>query len=261
LAQELKEIGFQTVRQNTVAVGGAWRGEQEGPVVVLSSNDPSATLEVLKTLASPERGTVLVVFGPEVKLSHGDYLIKLDYTDELEPDVVALPISGPSIDTFELVISEGQIPTLAIASDLVLTLQNRARTASEFVVVQLEHYRPQEDGTLAIDLSLRVFNPAVREPAARALVSLSKERLASHRAELLSVERTAAADSGRWPVVREALGTRVRVVQEQAPLTQLSQEDFGRPKVPALTLRVGAANKNSNEALAQLLRRVLSIQR
>jgi hypothetical protein len=261
LAQRMRTAGFQMVKNNTVAVGGIWTAEKPGPIVVLSSNDPTATIGVLKAMSRPEKGSVLLVFGPDIKLDRGDFLIKLDYTDELAKDEVALPTSGPSIDTFELIISDGNIPKLAIASDLVLTLQNRARTASELVVVQLEHFRPLDDGTLAVDLSLRVFDPTLRDAAAKAVAELSEERLSVYESRLLSLQREAAKDSGQWPGIREALGPRIRVVQETPPVTPLFTEDFGRPQMPAITLRVGSSDRVSSEALANVLSLVLNFER
>jgi hypothetical protein len=238
-----------------------WESGQPGPTVVFSSNDPLAAIDVLGALGQPQQGRILAVFGPEVELQRGDYLIKVDFSNTLAPHQVALPLSGPSIDSFELVISKGtRMPVLAIASDLVLCLQNRAHTASELVVVQLEDYRPLSDGQMAVDLSLRVFDPTLRDRASQALLEISQERLALHGAKLISSDRHAAPESGHWPAVREALGQDLEVLQEAPLQTPLYQEDFGRPHMPALTVRVGSTGRATIEALARVLRMSLTLE-
>ena len=233
-----------------------------GPTVVFSSNDPAAALEVLAALGPPAQGQILVVFGPEVKVEQGDYLVKVEFRDDLSERQVALPDSGPSIDVFELVVSGGRaMPAIVVASDLVLALQNRARTASEMVVVQLERYRPLEDGTLAIDLSLRVFDPALREAAASALLETSNERLASNGAKLVSSNRHPGVDSGHWPKVREALGSELNVLQTPPTRTELYLEDFGRPEMPSLTLRAGSTDPVIIQGLARVLALALSLEK
>lgn len=260
IAQLLKDVGCQHVRSRGNAVGGLLVGANPGPVVVFSSNDPVAAIKVLGDLGSPVQGKVLSVFGSEVKLQQGDYLLKLDFTDTLRNNEVALPLSGPSIDSFELVIGKGtSMPVLAVASDLVICLQNRAHTANEFVQIQLEHYRPLPDGQLALDLSLRVFDPALRDRAAEALVEVAAERVGLHGATLLRWDREAAPDSGRFPKIREALGPSINVLQESPARTSLFLEDFGRPEMPALTLRVGSQEPADIQALARVLALILAL--
>ena len=262
LAQRLKDMGFQGVQYRAAAVGGLLESGAPGPTVIFSSNDPLAGLEVLAALGKPAQGQVLAVFGPEVELQRGDYLLKVDFSDTLSDGQIALPASGPSIDSFDFLVSKGKsMPSVAVASDMVLALQNRAQTANEFVVVQLDDYRPFPDGNMGVALSLRVFNPSLREEAARALVTLADERLALHGAKLVSWGRRAAPESGQWPKVREALGDAVEVLQEPPLQTPLYMEDFGRPHVPSLTLRVGSTDRATIEALARVLKMVLELEK
>jgi hypothetical protein len=255
LAQRLRAAGCQTVRHDGKAVGGLLESGQPGPTVVFSSNDPAAAVEILRGLGKLDRGSVLAVFGSGVQLKRGDYLIKVEFTRDLRPGQVALPAAGPSVDTIELLIDEGEatLPAVVLASDLVLTLQNRARTASELVIVQMERYREQSGGQLAIDLSLRVFDPSLREQATAALEEISRERLALHGATLVSSKRQASTESGQWPQLRAALGDRIEVLQQEAPTTELSGEDFGRPHMPSITLRAGSADRPTLQALASTL--------
>lgn len=261
LAQRLRDAGCAEVRHDGRAVGGLLRGEQPGPTVVFSSNDPIAAIEVLKALGIPEKGDVLAVFGNEVKLKRGDFMLKVDFTAGVPPRHVALPLSGPSIDSFELVITGGPgWPAAAVGSDLVMALQNRARTASEHATVQLEDFRAAPDGRLAVDLSLRIFRPEIRDQAAVALEEITRERLALHKAELISLSRTAAPESGSWPLLRQALAP-VSTLQEAAPQTALSQEDFGLPNIASVTLRAGSSDKETLQGLARVLQVMLAQDR
>ena len=153
------------------------------------------------------------------------------------------------------------MPILAVASDLVICLQNRAHTANEFVQIQLEHYRPLPEGQLAIDLSLRVFDPSLRDRAAEALVKIAGERVALHGSALLRWNREAAPDSGQFPMIREALGSHITVLQENPPKTPLFMEDFGRPKMPALTMRIGSQQPAKVQALAKVLALILALKK
>lgn len=263
VASQLRQLGFQTVRRDVRAVGGLWQaGEPDsGPIVVFSSDDPEAALKVLKLLGPPRRGGVLAVFGPDVTLKRGDFLLKVDFDRRLGADVVALPSAGPSIDTFELVLDdETPRPPLMVASDLVLTLQNRAATASELVIVQLEDYHAMEDGKLAVVLSLKVFDPSLRERAAAALERIVRQRLELGGTSLISLRREASPQSGTWPKLREALGAQVRIVQEDLPAqSELEAEDFGRPQMPSVTLRAGSADPVTLQALARVLDGALNL--
>lgn len=262
LAQRLRDAGCQVVRHDGKAVGGLLKGRDPGPTVVFSSNEPEAAIGVLKALGRPERGRVLAVFGSGVELKSGDYLLKLDYTKDLLDGQIALPESGPSVDTFELHIdaSGSDVPDMVVASDLVLTLQNRASTADELVLVQLEEYRDLPGEELTLLLSLRVFYPSLRERAGKALEDLSRQRLAEQGAVLRELVRQPSPQSGRWARLRQALGDQVEVLQEQAPRTELSVEDFGRPQVPSLTVRVGGSGQNTTQALAAALRLALDFE-
>lgn len=262
LAVRLKEAGCQTVRHDGKAIGGLLEGLEPGPTVVFSSNDPAAAINVLKALGRPARGSVLAVFGSEVKLKRGDYLIKVDYTPALRDGQIALPVSGPSVDKFELLIDEGGsgMADVVLASDLVLCLQNRASTASAMVSVQVEEFRDLPGGQIAIDLSLRVFNPELRERASVALEKIARERLESHGASLLEIRREASPESGHWVPLRDALGSGVEVLQEDAAATELSVEDFGRPQMPSVTLRAGSSGPATTEALVGALKLVLKFQ-
>lgn len=262
LAARLKEAGCQTVRHDGKAVGGRLAGFEPGPTVVFSSNDPTAAISVLKALGRPTRGSVLAVFGSGVKLKRGDYMLKVDYTPTLRDGQIALPMNGPSVDKFELVIDEASsgMPDVVVASDLVLCLQNRASTASELVAVQVEEFRDLPGGKIAIELSLRVFNLELRERASTALEEIARERLESQGAALVEIRREAAPESGNWTALREALGSRVDILQEEAALTGLSVEDFGRPQMPSVTLRVGGTGAATTEALVGALKLVLGFQ-
>lgn len=236
-------------------------GAKPGPVVVFSSNDPVAATEVLAALGQPQQGSLLAVFGRGINLERGDYLIKVEFTDALADDQVALPNSGPSIDSFHLIITRGTtMPAIAVGTDLVLSLQNQAQTASEFVHVQLEHYRTMDDGQLAIELSLRVFDPTFRDRARLDLVQSAQKRLVLHGSTLVSAKQSSDPQSGRWPLTREALGSEIDVIQEVPPRTALSVEDFGRPQIPSLTLRAGSTDRATIEALARVLEAVLALE-
>ena len=265
VATRLRALGFQTVRRDVRAVGGLWKAPvaDSGPTIVFSSDDPEAALEVLSLLKQPRRGSVLAVFGPNVKLKHGDFLLKVNFDRRLKPGVVALPAIGPSIDTFELIIDdETSVPPLMAASDLVLTLQNRASTASEYVIVQLEDYRAMEQGKLAVTLSLKVFDSSLRDRAAAALEEIVGKRLKLLGTNLLSLQRKAAPESGTWPQLRQALGSQVHIVQEELPLqSELEAEDFGRPEMPSVTLRAGSTDPATLRALAQVLDAALNLEK
>jgi hypothetical protein len=262
LAERLREAGCQTVRHDGKAVGGLKESGQAGPTVVFSSNDPAAAVGILQQLGNLRKGSVLAVFGSGVQLKRGDYLIKAEFTHDLRPGQIALPLTGPSVDAIELVIDESGsgMPAVVLASDLVLTLQNRARTASELVSVQMERYREQAGGQLAVDLSLRVFDPSLRDQAAAALDEIARERLALHGATLIDSRRQASAESGHWPQLRAALGERVEVLQQEVPPTELSMEDFGRPHMPSVTLRAGSDDPPTRQALAAALEMVLELE-
>lgn len=264
VAERLREAGCQHVRHDGKAVGGLLEGRAPGPTVVFSSNDPLAAIQVVRALGRPERGNLLAVFGSGVELKRGDYLLKVDFTDRLGAGQVALPSSGPSVDSFELQIAAGSsgLPDIVLASDLVLTLQNRAQTASALVTVQLEDFRDLPGPELVVVLSLRVFNPSLRERASTALEELSRRRLSEQGAQLLSVHREPHPESGHWPLLTQALGNAVEVLQEESgvPPSDLEAEDFGRPQMPSVTLRAGDSGADTTEAIAGALKLLLQLE-
>lgn len=259
LALRLKEAGCQTVRHDGKAVGGLLEGSEPGPRVVFTSDDPAAAIRVLKAMGLPTRGSILAVFGSGVKLQSGDYLLKVESTPDLRDGQLALSNHGPSVDRFELVIDEGSstMPDIALASDLVLCLQNRANTANELVSVKVGEFRDLPGGQIAVDLTLRVFNPDLRERASAALEQISRERLESQGAALQSIHREPSPRSGQWSALRKAMGSQVDILQADTVLSPLSNEDFGRPKMPSITLRVGGFGPATTEALVGALKLML----
>ena len=262
LAARLKDAGCQKVRHDGKAIGGLLEGLEPGPTVVFSSNDASAAINVLKTMGRPERGNILAVFGSGVKLKRGDYLVKVEYTPALRDGQIALPTRAPSVDRVTLTIDAGGsgLPAVVVASDVVFCLQNRANTANEVVSVKVREFRDLPDEQIAIDLSLRVFNPDLKDKAAAALEEIARERLESQGAVLLNLERKPSPNSGNWGPLRRALGSQVDVFQEDASSTELSSEDFGRPEMPSITLRVGGSGPTTTEALVGALKLALRFQ-
>ncbi|MGE0490592.1 MAG: hypothetical protein AB7S38_15400 [Vulcanimicrobiota bacterium] len=265
IARQLEQVGCDRVRQRGQAVGGLLRGAEPGQVVVFSSNDPEAALRVLAAVGRPQRGRLLTVFGEGIKLRHGDLVVKLDFDPGLPPGVVALPARGPSIDTVRLLLSPGNAPTMVIASDLVLSLQNRARTSSDLVVVRLVGYEPRAEGRLEVMLSVRVFDPGLRQQMTDTVVASARQRASLYGAEILESSVTPSAQSGSWPRLREALAGELgpdSIVSREPEKSQLYLEDFGRPELPTVILQVGPDRDGViTRATAAVLRLALSFER
>lgn len=264
-ASRLTDLGLVRVRYDSRGLGGVLEGKSPGPILIYSSNRIELSLDMLARLGELASGKVVVVFGRDIELERGDYLVKLDYTDELPPGTVALPARGPNIDLYEVIITKGDVDSMIVASDYLLTLHTRARTSNEFVMISLVDYRPLADGRLAVDFSITFLKPELASRIEEAVKELAEERAALYGSSVASLRRTASPDSGKWPLLREVLSRHIsphKVITEKAPVTELSQEDFGLPAAPALTLRVSSRpGPELQEALAETLRGVLSLSR
>jgi hypothetical protein len=265
-AERLKDNGFQGVRHGSRGVGGYLEGQVPGPLLIYSSNRFDQSLRVLQHLDPLKQGRVVAVFGRDITLDQGDYLYKIEFTDELPPDTIALPIKGPVVELYEVIITDGKgAPAILIASDYLLTLQTRARTSNEFVLVDLEKYRELDDGNLAIDISVTYLKPDLSGRIQEAIETMAEERVTSYGAQVVGVTHHASSDSGKWPGLRKLFGKYIpasSILQCEHSTSMFSQEDFGQPTIPELTIQVSPdLTPKTCNALAQVIVAILAIER
>jgi hypothetical protein len=265
-AERLLDMGFQGVVNGPKGVGGFLQGSLEGPTLIFSSNRIDRSLRLLRHLDSLKQGRLIAVFGREITLDQGDYLYKVEFNDDLPPDTIALPTQGPLVELFEVIITDGAgSPALLIASDYLLTLQTRARTSNELVLVDLEDFRELNDGNLAIDLSVTYLKPDLSSRIQDAIQELAQERTTSYGARVVSVSHKASSESGKWPLLRKLLTHYIpasSILQCEQGKSSFSLETFGRPTKPTLTIQASPdLSPETYKALAQVIVGILAIER